>query len=169
MPTDRRPRLTFTSPATASASLTRIISRVPGPRNPENSCQAECMTKRNLAPQDASSALDDVVALLGPPPLLSTEDPQIYHDLLSRVVLAAGPRHMIEWILVRDFEWGSFSSFEGRLSTYERLEKMLASLELKRHMLLRDAQYYREGLAHLLQDISTDDVVDADANDSSSK
>jgi len=57
------------------------------------------MTKRTLAPQDASSAFDDVVALLGPPPLLSTEDPQIYHDLLSRVVRAAGPRHMIEWIL----------------------------------------------------------------------
>ncbi len=49
------------------------------------------MTKRTLAPQDASSAFDDVVALLGPPPLLSTEDPQIYHDLLSRVVRAAGP------------------------------------------------------------------------------
>ena len=193
------------------------------------------MTKRTLTRQDASSALDDVVALLGPPPLLSTEDPQIYHDLLSRVVRAAGPRHMIEWILVRDFvdltweiqrirrykimviegeresrisaiqsekstpvmevslltgqyeerkpkrlqkkriisglnsEWGSFSSFEYSLSTYERLERMLASLELKRHMLLRDAQYYREGLAHLLQDISSDDVIDADANDSSSE
>ena len=193
------------------------------------------MTKRTLVPQNASPAPEDVVALLGPPPLLSTEDPQVYHDLLSRVVRAAAPRHMIDWILVRDFvdltweiqrirrykvmviereresrisaiqsqkstpvmepslltgqyeerkskrlqkkrliswlntESGSFSSFEQSLSTYERLEKMVASLELKRHMLLRDAQYYREGLAHLLQDISTDDVIDADANESSSE
>ncbi len=66
-------------------------------------------------------------------------------------------------------EGGSLRSFEDSLPTYERLERMLASLEMKRHMLLRDAQYYREGLAHLLQDISTDDVIDADANDSSSE
>jgi hypothetical protein len=66
-------------------------------------------------------------------------------------------------------EWGSFTSFEQSLSTYERLERMLASLELKRHMLLRDAQYYREGLAHLLQDVCTDDVIDADSNDGSSE
>jgi hypothetical protein len=186
------------------------------------------MTKRTLVPQNASAAPEDVVVLLGPPPLLSTEDPQVYHDLLSRVVRVAAPRHMIDWILVRDFvdltweiqrirrykvmviererasqisaiqnqksmpvmeislwyeerkpkrlqkkrlisglntESGSFRSFEQSLSTYERLERMLASLELKRHMLLRDAQYYREGLAHLLQDVSTDDVIDADSND----
>jgi hypothetical protein len=37
------------------------------------------MTKRTLVPQNALPAPEDVVVLLGPPPLLSTEDPQVYH------------------------------------------------------------------------------------------
>jgi hypothetical protein len=180
-----------------------------------------------LATRDATSIPNDTLTPLGDPPLLSTEDPKVYADLLSQVARAARPRHMLEWIWVRDFvdltweaqrlrrykvmliererqnritaiqnerndpysyfsldtgkmeevkpkrrqkkpriaglntERGSLSPFQGSLSEYERIEKLLASIELKRHMLLRDAPFYRKGLAHLLKE-AADNVIDVE-------
>jgi hypothetical protein len=182
-----------------------------------------------LATRDATSIPNDTLTLLGDPPLLSTEDPKAYAGLISQVARAARPRHMLEWIWVREFvdltweaqrlrryktmliererqnritaiqnerndpysyyslatgkteeikpkrrqkkpriaelntERGSLSSFQGSLSEYERVEKLLGSIELKRHMLLHDAPFYREGLAHFLKEAG-DNVIDAEIN-----
>jgi hypothetical protein len=188
------------------------------------------MGKGTLITQTATPIPDDVLRLLGDPPLLSNEDPEVYAELISQVAQAVRPRHVLEWIWVREFadytwealrlrrfkalliererqrrieairseknepylraitgefglmtgeleevkpkrrrkkpriaeletERGAVSSFQDALPACERLEKLLASLELKRHMLLRDAPYYREGLAHLLEG-AVDKVID---------
>jgi hypothetical protein len=187
----------------------------------------------HLTTRDTASISNAALRLLGDPPLLSTEDPKAYAELISQVAQAVRPRHMLEWIWVREFadytweaqrlrrfkalliererqdrieavrsernepyttlslvtgefeevkpkrrqkkprivalntERGSLSSFQGTLSDYERLEKLLASIELKRHMLLRDAPYYREGLAHLLKEAADNNIVDVECNTTS--
>ncbi len=187
------------------------------------------MTKRNLVPQAVLHIPDDILAIFGDPPLLSNEDPKLYSDLLCRIAQAVDPKHMIEWIWIKDFvditweiqrlrhfrtmiieeernsrisavknwtyrpspfegvlgpefeekkpkriqkkrsitglktKWGALTAFQATLETYDRIERLLASAELRRNALLRDIRYYREGLAHLLQEVSND-VIDGECS-----
>jgi len=43
-----------------------------------------------------------IQALFGNPPLLSTEDPNLYWDMLDRFAESIAPRNIIEWVWVKD-------------------------------------------------------------------
>jgi hypothetical protein len=192
------------------------------------------VSKRNLVPQCLTPIPADILSVFGNPPLLSTEDPQIYWGLLSRVAQDIGPKHAIEWIWVKDivdlsweirrlrpfkallieqirseriskiqYDWGyvkipssifpeqeeykwsqeeyerqlkkrkspklnterdSAMAFLGTIESYEKVDKLLASAELRRNILLREIQFYREGLAHLLQEASNK-IIEAECKE----
>jgi hypothetical protein len=44
----------------------------------------------------------DIEALFGVPPLLSTEDPRLYWEMLDRFAESVAPRNTIEWLWVKD-------------------------------------------------------------------
>src|SRR5262245_43720448 len=44
----------------------------------------------------------DIEALFGDPPLLSTEDPARYRDMLDRFAESIAPKNIIEWLWVKD-------------------------------------------------------------------
>ena len=44
----------------------------------------------------------DVLELLGPPPLLSTEDAKLYHAMLAHIAHSIRPEDLITWMLVKD-------------------------------------------------------------------
>src|SRR6516225_8268116 len=43
-----------------------------------------------------------IQALFGNPPLVSTEDPNLYWDMLDRFAESIAPRNIIEWLWVKD-------------------------------------------------------------------
>jgi hypothetical protein len=45
-----------------------------------------------------NSVPPDIQALFGDPPLLSTEDPARYRDMLDRFAESIAPRNIIEWL-----------------------------------------------------------------------
>jgi hypothetical protein len=49
-----------------------------------------------------NSVPPDIQALFGDPPLLSTEDPARYRDMLDRFAESIAPRNIIEWLYVKD-------------------------------------------------------------------
>jgi hypothetical protein len=49
-----------------------------------------------------NSVPPDIQALFGDPPLLSTEDPARYRDMLDRFAESIAPRNIIEWLWVKD-------------------------------------------------------------------
>ena len=44
----------------------------------------------------------DIEALFGVPPLLSTENPRLYREVLDRFAESVAPRNTIEWLWVKD-------------------------------------------------------------------
>jgi hypothetical protein len=54
--------------------------------------------KRVRLHQSAPPIPDDILALLGDPPVLSTEEPKTYWALLDRVTALIKPRNVIEWM-----------------------------------------------------------------------
>jgi hypothetical protein len=44
----------------------------------------------------------DIEALLGDPPVLSTENPTLYWDMLDRFAKSVVPRNIIEWLWIKD-------------------------------------------------------------------
>jgi hypothetical protein len=58
-------------------------------------------------------------------------------------------------------ERGSTLAFLDTMQNYEKVDKLLASAELRRNALLREIQFYREGLAHLLEEASNK-IIDAE-------
>ncbi len=58
-------------------------------------------------------------------------------------------------------ERGSAIAFLAVIENYERIDSLLISAELRRSAVLRDIQFYRESLAHLLRDAS-DRIIDAE-------
>ena len=44
----------------------------------------------------------DIEVLFGVPPLLSTEDPRLYREMLDRFAGSVEPRNVIEWLWVKD-------------------------------------------------------------------
>jgi hypothetical protein len=44
----------------------------------------------------------DVLELLGPPPLFSTEDANLYNALVARLAQSVQPRDLITWMLIKD-------------------------------------------------------------------
>ncbi len=58
-------------------------------------------------------------------------------------------------------ERGSAMAFLAVIPNYERIDRLLVSAELRRNAALRDIQFYRESLAHLLRDAS-DKIIDAE-------
>jgi hypothetical protein len=57
-------------------------------------------------------------------------------------------------------ERGSAMAFLDVLTSYEKIDRLLASAETRRPVVLRDIQFYRESLAHLLQKAS--EIIDAE-------
>jgi hypothetical protein len=170
----------------------------------------------------------DIQALFGDPPLLSTENPTLYRNMLDRFAESIAPRNIIEWLWVKDvvdLSWEiprlrryralsierarerknaeieyarehaddrdlylSFrpptpAQIEARrnaprldteadsagllilehLDTYETIDKLLTSAELRRDRILRELDFRRERIAPLLRKIS-DEVIDASAD-----
>jgi hypothetical protein len=58
-----------------------------------------------LAPPDPATVVvaPTMLDLFGKPPLLRSEDANLYDALLSRVVAAARPRDPFEWMLLKDY------------------------------------------------------------------
>jgi hypothetical protein len=61
---------------------------------------------RNKCKKRAEKALrcvpSDIQALLGDPPLLTTEDPNLYWEMLDRFAEFVEPRNIIEWLWLKD-------------------------------------------------------------------
>jgi hypothetical protein len=49
-----------------------------------------------------NSVPPDIQALFGDPPLLSTEDPNLYWDMFGRFAEFVEPKNIIEWVWVKD-------------------------------------------------------------------
>jgi hypothetical protein len=167
----------------------------------------------------------DIEALFGDPPLLSTEDPARYRDMLDRFAESIAPRNIIEWLWVKDVadlsweiprlrryralmiereresknaeidyarEHANERSLMDRLrrpqiealrnaprldteadsasllilqylGTYETVDKLLMSAELRRDRILRELDFRRERIAPLLRKKS-DELIDASAD-----
>ena len=48
-----------------------------------------------------NSVPPDIQALFGDPPLLSTEDPNVYRHMRDRFAESVAPRNIIEWLWVK--------------------------------------------------------------------
>jgi hypothetical protein len=169
----------------------------------------------------------DIEALFGDPPLLSTEDPTLYRDMLDRFAQSVAPRNIIEWLWVKDIvdlSWeiarlrryraqqieseresknagieyvrehaddpDVYSEYDltpaeieerrnaprldteadsaallilEHLDTYETIDKLLMSAELRRDRILRELDFRRERIAPLLRRTS-DELIDASAD-----
>jgi hypothetical protein len=169
----------------------------------------------------------DIQALFGDPPLLSTEDPNLYRDMLHRFAEFVDPKNIIEWLWVKDIVDLSWEIARLRryralliereresknaeidyarehagdrnpswlarlklpqieelrnaprldteadsasllilqyLGTYETVDKLLMSAELRRDRILRELDFRRERIAPLLRKTS-DELIDARAD-----
>jgi hypothetical protein len=174
-----------------------------------------------------NSVPPDIQALFGDPPLLSTEDPNLYWDMFDRFAEFVDPKNIIEWLWVKDIvdlSWeiarlrryralliereresknaeidyaqehagGRNLSWMDRLKhpqiealrnaprldteadsasllilqylgTYETVDKLLMSAELRRDRILRELDFRRERIAPLLRKKS-DELIDASAD-----
>jgi hypothetical protein len=58
--------------------------------------------KRKMIISPARSVPADIQALFGNAPLLSTEDPSLYWNMLDRFATCVEPKNIIEWLWVKD-------------------------------------------------------------------
>ena len=169
----------------------------------------------------------DIEVLFGDPPLLSTEDPRLYREMLDRFAESVEPRNVIEWLWVKDIVDLSWEIARLRryralliereresknaeidyarehaddrnlswidrlkrqpiealrnaprldteadsaglmilkyLGTYESVDKLLMSAELRRDRILRELDFRRERIAPLLRK-TFDELSDARAD-----
>ena len=168
----------------------------------------------------------DIQALFGDPPLLSTEDPDLYWGMLDRLAESVAPRSTIEWLWIMDIgdlSWeiarlrrDRTQQIEGArenrhatieyqrkhpddhglwldppsrelikarrnaprldteadsanllileyLETYETIDKLLMSAEVRRDRILRELDFRRERIAPLLRKTS-DALIDVHAD-----
>ena len=84
-----------------------------------------------------NSVPPDIQALFGDPPLLSTEDPNLYWDMLDRFAESIAPRNIIEWLWVKDV--ADLSWEIPRLRRYRAL-----SIERARERKNAEIEYARE-------------------------
>lgn len=45
----------------------------------------------------------EITTLMGPPPLLRSDVPEVYEALTAQCAVALAPRDMVEWLMLRDF------------------------------------------------------------------
>ena len=165
----------------------------------------------------------DIEALFGDPPLLSTEDPNLYWDMFDRFAEFVDPKNIIEWLWLKDivdlcWEIARLRRYRALLiereresknaeidyarehagdrlcwmdklkrpqieelrnaprldteadsasllilqylGTYETIDKLLMSAELRRDRILRELDFRRERIAPLLRKKS-DELIDA--------
>ena len=166
----------------------------------------------------------DIQALFGDPPLLSTEDPNLYWDMFDRFAEFVDPKNIIEWLWLKDivdlcWEIARLRRYRAQqienarchameyarehahhrdlcamdklkrpqmealrnaprleteadsasllilehLGTYETVDKLLMSAELRRDRILRELDFRRERVAPLLRQKS-DELIDAPAD-----
>jgi hypothetical protein len=55
-----------------------------------------------LVPNQAPSIPEDILRIFGDPPLLSTENRELYFTLLCMVAQELRPRNIIEWLSLKD-------------------------------------------------------------------
>ena len=79
----------------------------------------------------------DIEALFGDPPLLSTENPTLYRNMLDRYAESVAPRNIIEWLWVKDV--ADLSWEIPRLRRYRAL-----SIERARERKNAEIEYARE-------------------------
>jgi hypothetical protein len=170
-----------------------------------------------------NSVPPDIQALFGDPPLLSTEDPNLYWDMFDRFAEFVDPKNIIEWLWVKDIvdlsweiarlrryralliereresknaeidyarEHANERSLLDRLKrpqiealrnaprldteadsasllilqylgTYETVDKLLMSAELRRDRILRELDFRRERIALRKK---SDELIDASAD-----
>src|SRR5262245_8809605 len=65
------------------------------------------MSRKSKTPTVGLTALidsipSDVLKLLGPPPLLSTEDANLYYAMLASIAQSIRPGDCITWLLIKD-------------------------------------------------------------------
>lgn len=167
----------------------------------------------------------EIEALFGDPPLLSTEDPKLYWDMLDRFGEFVRPTNIIEWLWTKDIadlsweinrlrhfraiivenkrkqenakieyarqhaddrnvyntyqcsreqiearataprldtEADSANMFHALLGSYETIDKLLMSAEMRRDRILRELDFRRERIAPLLRETSNE-LIDAHA------
>ena len=63
-------------------------------------------------------------------------------------------------------EEDSALAFLQAIRNYERIDRLLASAELRRNMVLREIQHYQEALAHLMRGAS-DEIIEAEYKEAS--
>jgi hypothetical protein len=98
------------------------------------------MTKQAVALKEITQIPADIEEMWGAPPLLSSEDPEIYRKYLLRVARAVRPADIIEWLWLKDIV---DYSWEVR-----RLRRIKCQLIERRHDQLRReviAEHVRAG------------------------
>jgi hypothetical protein len=67
-----------------------------------NQCNGSCRFKPSTPTLKGPKLCAEVRALIGKPPILSSEDPDAYETMLVNMAAAAMPRDAIEWLLIVD-------------------------------------------------------------------
>lgn len=67
-----------------------------------NQCNGSCRFKPTTPTLKGPKLSAEVRALIGKPPVLSSEDPEAYETMLVNMAAAAMPRDAIEWLLIKD-------------------------------------------------------------------
>jgi hypothetical protein len=85
----------------------------------------------------------DIAALFGVPPLLSTEDPRLYREMLDRFAESVAPKNIIEWLWVKDivdlsWEIARLRRYRALLIERERDDKNAAIEYARKHADKRD-------------------------------
>ena len=88
----------------------------------------------------------DIEVLFGVPPLLSTEDPRLYWEMLDRFAGFVEPRNVIEWLWVKDivdlsWEIARLRRYRALLIERERESKNAAIDYAREHADDRDLYY----------------------------
>jgi hypothetical protein len=65
--------------------------------------RSEGIMPKSLVPQTAPSIPEHILRIFGDPPLLTTENPEIYFLLLRTIAQEVCPQNVIEWFWVKDF------------------------------------------------------------------
>ena len=88
----------------------------------------------------------DIEVLFGDPPLLSTEDPRLYREMLDRFAGSVEPRNIIEWLWVKDivdlsWEIARLRRYRALLIERERESKNAAIEYAREHADDRDLSW----------------------------
>jgi hypothetical protein len=80
----------------------------------------------------------DIHALFGNPPLLRSEDPELYWRLVDRLVQAIAPKDVIEWLWLKDvadYGWEAFRLQRFKTATIDLAQRRAVETVMRRLLL----------------------------------